>query len=318
MQGSGKSLLADVLDIVHGAVFRSEFPSSDDEFDKSASSILLNTSSPIVWFDNVSGVLKSSKLAGLLTSTKWSARILGVTAETPTLPNDRMWVVTGNNLLLDGDIPRRALEIIIDPDMPNPHLRTGYKIPDLKEYVSSHRGEIIVALLTIARGWIVAGRPVGELFRTDTFAQWGTSMRGLLEWAGMPGVFWHEETAGVRDGSEDDEWRTFLEALWKVFELRSFTTKDIVRHIENGLSVEMPGISVADLPMQLAEKLERHPKSWAISLSKWIKNRNGRWVGGLCIKAEVGKARAGFTSYRIHASEQGRQATAESDGGGSE
>jgi hypothetical protein len=75
--GSGKSLLAGILRIVHGGVFRSEVPPDDAEMRKVITTILDVTTGPVVQLDNVSGVLRSSVLSGLLTSPTWEDRRLG-------------------------------------------------------------------------------------------------------------------------------------------------------------------------------------------------------------------------------------------------
>src|SRR3712207_9421951 len=61
--GSGKTLLAEILRTIHGGVFRSEMPYDEAELGKSLMGILTETTAPVVTFDNVSGTLKSSKLA---------------------------------------------------------------------------------------------------------------------------------------------------------------------------------------------------------------------------------------------------------------
>jgi hypothetical protein len=128
--GSGKTLLADVLRTVHGGVLRSEMPHDEAEMAKSLMSILDQTTGPVVQFDNVTGILRSSKLAGLLTNSTYSDRILGA-SKNVTRPNDRLWLVTGNNMAIGGDLPRRTIKVTIDPRVPDPHKRTGFAIPDL-------------------------------------------------------------------------------------------------------------------------------------------------------------------------------------------
>ncbi|HET9256647.1 MAG TPA: hypothetical protein VFO16_15805, partial [Pseudonocardiaceae bacterium] len=92
--GSGKSLLAGVLRIVHGGVFRSEVPDDDAEMRKVITTILDVTTGPVVQLDNVSGVLRSSVLSGLLTSATWEDRRLGSNSHMRGR-NDRLWVLTG-------------------------------------------------------------------------------------------------------------------------------------------------------------------------------------------------------------------------------
>jgi hypothetical protein len=80
--GSGKTILAKVLLVVHGGTFRGELPSKDEELQKSLTGILTRTAGAVVLFDNVTGTVRSSRLAALLTSRKSSDRTLGTTNET--------------------------------------------------------------------------------------------------------------------------------------------------------------------------------------------------------------------------------------------
>jgi len=101
--GSGKTLLADLARIIHGGVFRAELPAEEAEIRKQITTILDITTGPIVNFDNVTGVVRSSTLAGLLTSDVWDDRVLG-TNTLARCVNDRVWVLTGNNMSLGGDL----------------------------------------------------------------------------------------------------------------------------------------------------------------------------------------------------------------------
>jgi len=109
-------------------------PHDDAELEKSISSILTCTTAPVVQFDNVSGTLRSSRLAALLTSREYSGRILGST-NSVDMVNDRLWTLTGNTLNLGGDLVRRTLWCTIDPGCPDPQLRTGFKL-DTPAYVA--------------------------------------------------------------------------------------------------------------------------------------------------------------------------------------
>jgi hypothetical protein len=86
---------------------------------------LSDTTAPVVQFDNLTGIARSGVLDGLLTTRIWSDRTLGHNKH-PNAVNDRLWLATGNNAKIGGDLGRRTLAMEIDPKMPNPHLRTGF------------------------------------------------------------------------------------------------------------------------------------------------------------------------------------------------
>src|SRR5690606_22139236 len=215
-QGSGKSLLASVARILLGGVFRAEMPEDQAELRKQVTTILSMTTGPVVVFDNVTGTLDSPVLAGLLTSADWDDRRLGANEMVNAL-NDRVWVVTANNLLVGLDQVRRTIWITIDPQMPRPEQRTGFAITDLERWARERRGDILAALLTLIRAWIAAGRPVQPARTSDGYARWIQTVDGILTHAGVPGRFADPASARQQTGEEDDEWAEFLAAAHAVF-----------------------------------------------------------------------------------------------------
>ncbi|MGH3774699.1 MAG: hypothetical protein ACRDRR_03020 [Pseudonocardiaceae bacterium] len=297
--GSGKSLLAALLRIIHGGVFRSEVPDSDAELRKQITTILDVTSAPVIQLDNVSGVLRSSVMAGLLTSNRWDDRKLGSNTEI-SRPNDRLWVITGNNLCLGGDLPRRTLWVTIDPRVPNPHLRTDFAIPNLETWAAAHRGELIAALLTLVRAWVVAGRPTRRR-AGDGYGRWIEAVEGILTVAGVPGAFDGAGTARATVGADDDEWAEFLAAVREVFGEASWTVKDLLAKVDRAGYQTLP-IPLDALPVELADRVARAPATGASiiskSLGRWLSNRDGRWAGGLTVRC-TGQDRDKIKRWRV-------------------
>lgn len=300
--GSGKSYLANIAREVHGGVIRAGLPADEAEMKKSILGILTATTSPIITFDNVRGKIKSVTLESLLTSKKYTDRPLGVTDNT-TVPNDRVWTITGNNAEIDGDLARRTYWITIDPKMPRPQDRTNFKL-NLKTWVPENRGRIIAALLTVARGWVVAGKPQGKRKRGDDYAEWDAAMEGLLSWAGFPGQFGRVD-AKHSEAAEDQEWMLFVRNVADVMGIsKPFRMADLVAKIstgdgpvvstddnpfENGANVNRLSkkIDPAKLPGDLPDKWSRSPNSKAgftKSLGRWFSNRSGRYVGDLVVR----------------------------------
>jgi hypothetical protein len=299
--GSGKTLLATLLRILHGGVFRSEFPGDEAELRKSISAILDVTTAPVCHFDNLTGVLRSSTLAGLLTSARWDDRRLGSTAMI-SAPNDRLWVVTGNNLAIGGDLARRTLHVTIDPGVPNPHLRTDFAITDLEGWVNRQRGELLAALLTLVRAWVVAGRPTRAWRGSDGYAAWIETVDGILHHAGIPGRFDDPSAAPEPVGHDDDEWAQFLAAIRREFGNHTWTARDVLARVNTtGLPDASRPIGVDTLPGELAERLQRThaaPTTLARSLGMWLRNRAGRWAGGLTVRL-AGRDRNDTAYWRI-------------------
>lgn len=288
--GSGKTLLASLIGVVHGWEMRGEFPTEAEEQRKAITAVLLSTTAPVVAFDNLKGVVRSSVLEALLTSVTYSDRLLGQNKNL-SLTNDRLWIATGNNCKIGGDLARRSLFVSIDPKAADPHKRTGFAIPNLEGWMREHRGAYLAALLTVVRGWVQAGSPA-EVTRSDSFARWAGALRGLLHWAGVPGTFGAEDDAEEHHGSEDDaEWGAFLAELHRVFGGRLFTSKDVLSNLQSGHPDTANGIDPASLPGDLTDKWERAGHSGktagvAKSLGKWLSNREGRYADGFVVRAD--------------------------------
>jgi hypothetical protein len=63
-----------------------------------------------------------------------------------------------------------------------PEERGGWKIPDLSAYVLEHRAELLVAGLTILRGFAVAGFPQADLPAFGSFEAWSRLVRQAVCW----------------------------------------------------------------------------------------------------------------------------------------
>lgn len=268
-RGSGKSLLAWILRTLHGGVLRGDVPESGAEFRKQITSVLLTTTAPVVQFDNVRKV-SASQLDALLTSEDWTDRVLGSSVDV-WARNDRLWIATGNNILLGGDLVRRVLWASIDPQDPRPEERTNFVIPDLKNWVAARRGELLAALLTLVRAWVVAGRPTGERVGEDDYSRWIEACRGILQVAGVEGVVGHRETVRQTESEEDDEWADFLSALYAHFGEREWTAKEA---------------SAAWLQDAAPERMDADN---ARVIGVWLRNHQGRWAGGYCVRGRAGR-----------------------------
>ena len=278
--GSGKTLLTKMLTTLHGGVQRGEMPRDSDELRKSITAALMDTTAPIITFDNLTGVVRSPVLESLLTSKTWTDRWLGQN-KSVTATNDRLWLATGNNAQFGGDLARRIATAALDPPEADPHLRTGFKIKDLDAWMRRHRSELLAAILTVARGWVNAGRPAEDV-RSDDYAEWVKGLTGLMEWAEFPGTF-GGSTTDVAVSSDDEEWHHFLVALFQVFGSTPFTTKELVDKISTHGGMTSGRLDAAVLPGDLADKFSRISSmgsdgGFRKSVGRWLTNREGRYA----------------------------------------
>lgn len=274
--GSGKTLLADVARIIHGGVLRSEMPDKEYEVKQMTTALLVGTSAPVVHVDNVTGVVKSSVLAGLLTADgDIQERELGQNSRMLTYTNDRVWVITGNNLSLGGDLVRRTIIITIDPNMANPEERQ-FAIADLKAWALENRNRLLWALLTLVRNWVAGGRVLADRKQSDSFAAWEATVGGILAAAGVPGNFDAQSGKRAAAGGDDDGLAQVLERLWETHAGRDWTVSMALEPKAGEFVLE----SMEWLPSPVLEKFGRSPAAGAKTFGYWLRNRLGRWVTG--------------------------------------
>jgi hypothetical protein len=183
--GAGKSMLVDIASILatrHEAGVAA-LNGNLEETHKHLSALLMR-GDQIIALDNCEHPLEGVLLNQTLTQTRLELRILGesklVTARCASVV-----AATGNNLVVKGDMTRRALVGKLDPKVARPELREfDYDpIDDAK----TNRCELVTAALTVLRAYHVAGRP-NRVPPLDSFREWSKTVREPLLWlnAGDP------------------------------------------------------------------------------------------------------------------------------------
>jgi hypothetical protein len=217
-QGSGKSLLAKILSSTYGGNGETTtLPRQDEEIRKKITSILMSDPNKIITFDNIGAYhpVDSPVLAQLLTSVTWSDRALGGNDVVSRL-NDRLWVATGNNVRLGGDMGSRSVFVRIDPKVEDPGSRDtqAFALGDLEEWLKSRNNRVRVmhALLVLIRHWAAAGMPKARQHHMRSFTGWAQTLGGLLEHHGITG-FRENTSATIEADDEKLDWAQFL-ATW--------------------------------------------------------------------------------------------------------
>jgi len=218
-QSSGKTLLAEIPGYLYGSKTLVWRKGDDAELEKSVTSAL-HSSAPIMLWDNIAEgtVVSSAVLAQLLTSPEWSARMLGSSSAGFTANNDRLWLATGNNIRLGGDMATRTVLVRLDPNDPHPDQRdqTQFGIPHLDTWLKDHNNRITVLrhLLILVMDWISAGAPrSGHAMRQ--FTSWAQATGGLLAHHGIGGFL--DNLADLREADDENaEWVAFLARWWEL------------------------------------------------------------------------------------------------------
>ncbi|MHA7828925.1 MAG: hypothetical protein ACX93P_15340 [Roseovarius sp.] len=291
IQGAGKSLLAECVSALAGAAKPSVHPHTrdEDEIRKRLFAVLRSGVGAMVW-DNVLGEFNSASMAALLTSSEYSDRVLGV-SHSVTLPNRLLVAITGNNLVVAGDLPRRVLVARIDPQTDAPHAR-AFDLDPIA-YVLENRQALIQAALTLMRGRFVsnADRPEG---RMASFEDWNDVVRNTVAWIGRTIALgeWVDPmeavTRGIANDPENDALSELLAALQENFGHEEFRSQEVMEKVARFRDPSGCGMAVADTPeFRLYEALitinEKAVKTTA-SLGKTLKYRKDRMVDGRVLR----------------------------------
>lgn len=236
--GTGKSLLASVIYTLATGQSSTVVtaPRDDDEWRKQITAALA-TGSQVIVIDNLTGVLYSGILAAALTSETWKDRPLGRNDGLVSYPQRAVWLATGNNIRLGGDIPRRSYWVRLDAKMSRPWQREGFKHSDLLGWVSEHRGALIAAALTLARAWYVAGCPLANTPKIGGFGEWVRVVGGVLAVAGVPGFLGNLIEMYEAADDEGPQWEAFLLGLLERFGNEPVTVGEICEKIAGDSSL---------------------------------------------------------------------------------
>jgi hypothetical protein len=230
-KGSGKSLLADLISILATGreAARQTAPSAtaEEEWRKRITAVL-SRGEPIALLDNVEHPLRSANLAAVLTSIWWQDRLLGKTLQLE-LPARAVWLATGNNLRLVGDLARRCIWIRIDAREARPWQRTGFRHPDLLAWTKRRRPEIVAALLTVVRAWVEAECPGAEAGtpQLGSYESWREIVGGVLGVAGVPGFLGNLAQFYEQVDTEATQWTAFLSEWHRRFAENPITVRSL-------------------------------------------------------------------------------------------
>ncbi len=233
IQGSGKTLLARCVGVLVQGTDPSVWPHTagrdDEEVRKRVFTVLRNGARVLIW-DNVVGSFDSPAMASCMTSPTLTDRILGQSASS-TVPNKLMMILTGNNITLKGEMPRRILVCRIDPQSEKPFARSF----DLDPYVycRTHRLDMLAAALTLIRAYLTHGCATDITGRLASFEDWDAWVRRAVIYASelKPGMFGDVMDVIQANQSVDPDQEVlseFLSAWEKMFGTKAISVAELL------------------------------------------------------------------------------------------
>jgi hypothetical protein len=222
-RASGKGLLCDVIaTIATGRAAAKWAPTLDPEEERKSLLALALEGDALVCIDNCVAPLGSPALDSALTAATIRGRILGQTALTE-VPMQAVFFATGNNLRYKGDLARRAIPVALDPKMEHPEERTAWQHPDLLAWVRAHRDALVMAALTIMRGYFAAGCPPQGVTALGSFEDWSRLIREALLWAGTVDPCLGRHDLEAESDSDYDAIDTVLHAWHSCYDTMATT-----------------------------------------------------------------------------------------------
>ena len=204
--GTGKSYLADLASAIATGERCAVIAASPkpEETEKRLIGAAL-AGYPIIAIDNCNGELAGDFLCQASERPLLQLRRLGASDQIRVV-NTFTIFANGNNLAVVADLVRRTLVCRLDANMENPEERTFKTDP--VGMVLADRGRYVAAILTIARAYIVAGKP-GLLPSLPSYEGWSNLVRSALVWLGYADPVATISTARAEDQQRQNRAAVF-------------------------------------------------------------------------------------------------------------
>lgn len=232
-------------------------------------------------------------MAAFITADAMVDRVLGK-SEAIRIPNRALLILTGNNLSLAGDLPRRVIICRIDPETDQPFARQ-FDLDPL-QWVLENRMAMLAAACTLIRSRFTHfTKPASG--RLASFEAWDDLVRQTVVFADImlcPSEF-GDPMDLVREAQaadpEADALFALLDALRERFRGAEFNAKEAMVAMQSDMGNRAIETALLDLA---GDRAIRSAKS----IGRVLKHREGRIVHGLRLTGRADTA-SGSRFYRV-------------------
>jgi putative DNA primase/helicase len=262
VMASGKTLLGDAISILATGVSAPamKYADTDEEATKTMLAVLAE-GDQVVLIDNVERPLEGDTLCAVLTSEAYRQRVLGRT-EMMSVPTTTLFLATGNQLVITGDLRTRALLCRLDPKTEHPE-RRQFDV-ELREWITLERPRLVAAGLTVLRAFIATGQKPQEQCNTwGRFERWSDMVRAPIIWLGG-----EDPCASLADLAKEDPERIELVRVidvWgKCFGAEGYTAAEAIDRAKSSDALNLVLLEVCRdrdgslNPRRLASWLRKH------------------------------------------------------------
>ena len=181
---TGKSLLCSIISLIvagrrTAVISQSTNPDADN---KRFLSLLLEGEA-VVCMDNIEKPMFSSTLCSILTEPWFKDRILGKSQLSPECSTSALFMINGNNLVIQGDLSSRTICCSLDAKMEEPEKR--HFPGDIREEVLRDRSKLLHAAFVILLAYMKNSNKV-RVTTFGRFEQWSSMVREAIIWCGLP------------------------------------------------------------------------------------------------------------------------------------
>ena len=219
-------------------------------------------------------------MAAFITADAMIDRVLGK-SESIRIPNRALFLLTGNNLSLAGDLPRRVMICRIDPETDQPFARV-FDLDPLA-HTLENRMALLAAACTLIRARFTHAMELAP-GKLASFEAWDYLVRQTVCWIDTqldPGMFGDPMTLVRKAQAADPEADmlfALLDALRERFGNAEFSAKAVLTDAKASAYGFLPNTELADALRDIGG--DRAVTS-SKSLGRVLKNREGRIVHGL-------------------------------------
>ena len=272
--GAGKTKLLDLASVIWigqdapKTQVGSDHNNEKEEMRKRLMASLLESPENIV-FDNAERIFSNPSLASALTTGRYTDRLLGA-SQMVEIDTRAIMAVTGNNLSLGGDMPRRAFWVRLGVDREKPETRTGFKYPMLDQWTLENRIPLMNACLSLIKSWVENGAKVSNKV-LGSYEHWTQIVGGVMENAGIGGFL------SKQADTESDElvaMRDFCHAVYSDMEDTEFTSKEVFEIASHSDAEDSEDEGILDAWLGIGKAHSRK-----IQLGKHLKRHANRFFG---------------------------------------
>lgn len=270
-KGAGGGLLSNAIQIiVEGTPSSRPMPKYEEERRKGLTTAY-KSGARYICYDNIAGELSSPSLATATTEPVWTDRILQRSSEI-SIPITASHMLVGIRPLLSDELRRRMSLIEMKPQTAKPEDRKDFRHEDLLAYVRANRGQIIWAVLVLAKNWIQKGCPAPTHAPViGSYNAYRYVVGGIIEAAATNWTTWQGNRAALNEiasDGEDEEIVNLLCAWWHHGELANAGTESS----DLCVLAEDRKISLPLKRVPHGEEFEYSPKS----MGRYLKGYMGR------------------------------------------